>query len=484
MSLVLVRLGWWDLLTGLPVITDHPPLSFLLFKAWSLAFHSEWSMRLLPVLLGVCAVGGLMRVAGGIHPRAAVPTGLLAAVSPIPVHYSQELRGYSLLFLLSVLSLLAAQRLAWRGPSRGRLAFLAVVSAAAAHTHAVGLFVFLMACVFLVAMRGRAELKALLRPSGAWLWLLLVSPMLWFNLYWAAVHQQTWWIPEHSWSRMQSYAQEFFGIMLVRHWEDRQTPRPVWTAYVLQRLLIIGPAVLVMAALGCRRLRRPLLALALAAGSYVGALALVGAVSIPNMLPRTLLPAWAPVLVLLGLGGAGRLGRGGRVLPRAVLGLLVCLYGMSWLWYVHAGPPRRPPTRALYGRILTQLGPHDVVVSAYNCEDVTAYYLGGVVPGERLISKRGSRFSGLPARLQVTPLKPDRHWQDRLRATLETAAEASGGRYNVWLIEYPLEVDPWPPVFSEVLSKQHRLAEEFVNEDVTMPRAARYVPRPMAEHEF
>lgn len=514
-TLMLIRASWWDLLTRLPLATDHPPLSFVVFKIWSLVFHSEWTLRLLPVLLGVCAVGVLMRVAGRIHPQAAIPTGLLAAVSPIPVHYSQELRGYSLLFLLSALALLAAQRLAAGGVSHSRPGgldareggqdarpstdacspreacpprsaarrisldglLLAGAGAAAAHTHAVGLFVFPMAAVFLLVMKGRAGVRTLLRPGGVWLWFLLVGPMIWFNLHWSEVHRQDWWIPGHSWPQMRSYAEEYFGLMLLRRWEGEQIPRPVWTAYALQRLLMLGLAVLALAALAERRLRRPCAAFALAAGAYVGAMLLAGLVAVPNMLPRTLLPGWAPILVLLGLGGAGRVGRFHRLLPGGALGLLVCLYGAGWIWYVEAGPPRRASTRALYSWIQGQLGPHDVVVASRNCEDVTAYYLGHAVPGERLLSKSSPRFKALPAALRMDPPALDRSWKDRLSAALATAAEASGGRYSVWLIQYSLETDPHPPSLSEFLDEQHLPAGEFLSENIAFPRAVRYVPR-------
>lgn len=90
-------------------IVDHestPPLYYLLAWVWSHALgYSEVAVRLLPALFGIATVAvvrsAAARVAGT---RAGVIAGVLAAVNPLLVWYSQEARAYSLLALFGALS--------------------------------------------------------------------------------------------------------------------------------------------------------------------------------------------------------------------------------------------------------------------------------------------------------------------------------------------------------------------------------------------
>ena len=123
----------------------HPPLYFLTLGVWVRAFgESDASIRSLSVLFGIVAVAGMLalgRRLGGR--RAGVVAGLLAAVSPYFVAYSQEVRPYALLLALSVFSTLALLRLAERPGSVGRRAAYALALASLPYTHALGAFVAL-----------------------------------------------------------------------------------------------------------------------------------------------------------------------------------------------------------------------------------------------------------------------------------------------------------------------------------------------------
>ncbi len=109
--------GAWEAWRGDPV---HPPLSELLQWLWFRLVEPEPLRRLLPVALGVLTVGLLAHLAcRWFGRRAAWATGLIAAMSPLHVHYSQELRGYALGLLAIGLALatadLAAERRSWSG---------------------------------------------------------------------------------------------------------------------------------------------------------------------------------------------------------------------------------------------------------------------------------------------------------------------------------------------------------------------------------
>ncbi|MEP0843629.1 MAG: glycosyltransferase family 39 protein [Phycisphaerae bacterium] len=527
-TLMLIRASWQDLLVRLHRASDHPPLSFLLFKAWGLASDGEAWMRLLPALMGAAAAGVLMRVARGLHPRAALPTGLLAAVSPVPVHYGQELRCYSLLFLLAALTLWAAQRAAGRPVSisgrntpnhsrpaplagdgdpgdpnaarpsaRAAVALLSCLGALAAYTHAVGMFVWPMGAGFLLTWTGRHGARSLFRPAGLPLWLILIAPMLWWNVHLSASHRQGWWIPPLDVSNARQYAGEYLGLNVVEQWERSRLPRPVWTAFVLERLLMLGPGVLCASALLNRSTRRAAGAALAATAAYVGLLELSSLLAVRGVLVRTLLPGWAPMLLLMGLGAAGANGehrpavslksprrcRAGLIralcagAPRAALGVVAGLCVVGWLWFAWAGPPRRPPCRAAFEWIRASLGRHDVVVfTTAGLEELTAYYLGDVVPVARMIGPNLPQVAGAPPVRRMIGNIDDPNSHARLRAALAGARRAGGGDYNVWCLEFGTIRGPEPGNFHEVLRERHALAAEFSGEDVRGVAAARYVP--------
>ncbi len=89
----------------------HPPLYYLLLHGWrALAGDSEFALRAFSAFAGVLAVPAVMALGlllGGKRPYpVALIAGLVTAVSPPLITYSQETRMYALLSLLAVLSTL------------------------------------------------------------------------------------------------------------------------------------------------------------------------------------------------------------------------------------------------------------------------------------------------------------------------------------------------------------------------------------------
>jgi mannosyltransferase len=85
----------------------HPPGYYLLLKGWiTLAGTSEFGLRALSALEGVLAVGATFALGRRLFTRGAgILAGLLVALSPFAVYYSQEARMYAQLGLLSALSM-------------------------------------------------------------------------------------------------------------------------------------------------------------------------------------------------------------------------------------------------------------------------------------------------------------------------------------------------------------------------------------------
>lgn len=168
---------WWDegwsvyfaaadvsTLLELTAVDIHPPLYYLLLRAWSeVVGWGAPSARLLSVLIGTAAVP-LLFLAGRrlFGRRAGLVAAALLAVSPLHVYYSQEVRMYGLVTLLGLLALLFALRWQAAGDGRGRWAsWLGYVVAAAAALYTQYYAVFLLAGLNLAVLAGW------LRPSGS-----------------------------------------------------------------------------------------------------------------------------------------------------------------------------------------------------------------------------------------------------------------------------------------------------------------------------
>jgi hypothetical protein len=140
----------------------HPPLSYWLLKVWSVPFGtSAWALRAFSALCGVALVAVTGAIARQVTPAGAARrwlpllAGLLAALNPFLIYYSQEARMYMLLaleaatLLLLLLRLLRGQGTGGSGrdqegstavaippaPSRSLLLLYALAAAAGLWTH-------------------------------------------------------------------------------------------------------------------------------------------------------------------------------------------------------------------------------------------------------------------------------------------------------------------------------------------------------------
>ncbi len=95
----------------------HPPLYYLLLKAWAALFGgSDAAARSLSLVLGCVAVAGIFLLGRQLLGRAgALAAGLMAALSPCFVQSGGEVRMYSLLGAAAVFAHLAFARLSGTG---------------------------------------------------------------------------------------------------------------------------------------------------------------------------------------------------------------------------------------------------------------------------------------------------------------------------------------------------------------------------------
>jgi len=146
---------------GIPFVTKllwdvHGPLYTLIVALWRHAGTSEAWLRLPGALAGIATVWlmyeWMRREAGR---EAAVIGALLLAVSPFHIYYSQELRFYPLLTMLTVLSLLSFRVFLDRPNARSAL-LLGLSLGLACLAHFMALFLCASFAVYLV-FTGRAR---------------------------------------------------------------------------------------------------------------------------------------------------------------------------------------------------------------------------------------------------------------------------------------------------------------------------------------
>jgi len=84
----------------------HPPLYYALLHSWlGVTGSTPETARLLSVIMGTLTVGVIWRVGNLLHnQRAALLASALTALAPLAVYYSQEVRMYGMVTLLSVSS--------------------------------------------------------------------------------------------------------------------------------------------------------------------------------------------------------------------------------------------------------------------------------------------------------------------------------------------------------------------------------------------
>jgi hypothetical protein len=168
--LIATRHDWGRLFTRLT-----PPPFHLLLGLWArFDGESESGLRLLTVLAGTaCVVAAVWagRELGGS--RCGLFAGLLAAVAPMSVYYSRELRPYVFL-LLALMACWAALWRAMRVGTRAAWALLTILFAASLITHAYAVLgIVMVALAGLVETRARARVVVALVPGlalfGLWL---------------------------------------------------------------------------------------------------------------------------------------------------------------------------------------------------------------------------------------------------------------------------------------------------------------------------
>jgi hypothetical protein len=170
-------------------LDSSPPLYYLLMHGWLKIFGpSEAAVRGLSALFGVLLVGAVILCARRrFGPEVAFFAGVLSALAPVQVMYSQEARMYTLLPLLALLSghffLDFIER-----PSAGPLTRYVLATTAVLYTHNWGFFV--LAGQLPVLLLSRRPRSVLIRWSMGLL-AILVLYLPWLPVLWIQIANRT-----------------------------------------------------------------------------------------------------------------------------------------------------------------------------------------------------------------------------------------------------------------------------------------------------
>jgi mannosyltransferase len=388
----LLAMPFGDMLSQIPDTELTPPLYYVLAWPWAHVFGTgEAALRSLSALLGVAVVPVAYLVGREAVSRGAgVLAAALVAFNPLLVWYSQEARPYSLLVLLSGLSLLFFLR-GLRRRARRELWLWAFVSALALLTHYFAAFLVVPEGLWL-AWVWRPRLHAVIAGAAVAAVGAALIPL--------AAHERsrigTGYIEGLSLRRRAFGVPEDYLTGLVVRFDD------TWEQ-------LVEAFVLVVAGVGCwlawgraRRGAVVLAALTLSAAGVPLVLALAGA---DYLNTRNVIAGCVPFLCLIAAGYASAR----RLLAVAGIAAL-CAVGIAMTTVIAANSDyHRTDYRASAEAIGPLRGPRAVVVLAVDGVTTTERYQSGLAPmpaaGARVVevvitaprsSKLGGRDVGRP----------------------------------------------------------------------------------------
>ncbi len=329
---------------------NHPPLHFLLLRAWRAAFGDGTAVvRSLSILISLASLLFLfdaVRQLDGVE--GALWATLLASLAGPHVYYARETRSYALLLFYLRGAAAAAARLRVQGPSTPRAVALGACALGACLSHygGVGFLLGLLCCVALQDFERGGRRQALLAfLVAALVFLVLWGPTLWLQLPAFG--------PNNAWNRDDPSD-------AATAW-TRLLPLPLQVIFTTGPFFAARPAALgllwpVLAWLAWRRPSTRLWALV-----GLGSIAYAAAVDIAwgsaqLQFSRYVLPA-TPALCAM-IAGA-RFGTGGlrHLAPAGAAALLALVLPRVW-------EPQRPPWRE-WGELFRQVAPSEDVVAVW-----------------------------------------------------------------------------------------------------------------------
>lgn len=479
-TLLVARSSWFDVLVRFPQVETNPPLHFALVKAWGVASDAAVWHRLLSVIVGVSGVVFTTLWARRLDPSIGWAAGFLAASCPIFCHYSQEIRGYSLLYSATVSALYFAE-LDASGSRRGR--WWPVAAAATVWTHYVGVFAVVAVVAYWLARRwvlGRVSpirwrrlgVLALLLSPG----LFLIGPRV------TATVAEGFWITRPTWGGLLSQSEELLGTALVATWRgDSASDLMEWVAVVVRGILelSLGLAAGLPFIAGPRRIRRDAGATWFTAGVILVSMIAMGLWVVPVLVAKTGAIALPPLMLALALGTSRAVASTYRRLAVVACSIVTVVWAGLWISVATGDAPRRSPDANLFRFVSERIEPgDDVICFPPSLAWSTAYYLGDQLSAERLHYQHVSEFAdGPPLRIRPVGQNKDPYWFERITTRLEER-QHDGSDIAVWVVDCGFRSfgDPFRQELLDWLRPRYRAAGSHYVSGPWSFSATRFVP--------
>lgn len=305
---------------------SHPPLSFLLVRAWGGLFGwSDFALRLLPAFVSCASLALFVPLARAwLGVDRAIWAVALYAFAPLLVWIAHEVRMYAFVELAALLVLHTA-RWAWKAPAVARWALLALGISFATGLHYYGALSGLVVIAQALVRRMRGSLStgavaatAVAAAIGVAVWIPLFATLL-------PAQATNGWprIALFSWRDLAETPARLVGvdfIALVEH-------RVAWIGWALGALCTLGIAIAIVRGVSRRSEVDPeMLAAALVP---IGAALVLAATAEGGFQPRYLIVAVPGAIACIAAGLL--LPRAPRPARAAMASLVTCAFAMSVL---------------------------------------------------------------------------------------------------------------------------------------------------------
>lgn len=401
---LVAQLKWQDVFAFLRNFDTHPPLYYLLLKAWvDLAGVGEVALRTPSAFFSFISVMLTYTLARQVSSeRVSLVSALLVATAPFEIWSAQMARMYAFLGALTLAAtltlLLAVERHRW-----GFWGAYAVLATAMAYTHDLAFFVLAAHGLWVTSYERRHLSRWLLAMSGVAVLYAPWVPSLWFQV----THAPAWFLgpvfgDKPTYLKLSdlvglfAFGGSLFG-MPSYFFSNTSLTRSAQVLLLLPFLVILGSGIVLS------RDRRQVALLGLPLVLPVGVMQLVG-LWYPAFFARWfsfLCPFYA---MLIG-GGAFALSRGirqhsGRIAAYVVSGAL--LFNIAGLDHYYYDPQLHPyQWRTAVARLTRKVEPADLLLFGDKGNEVAfAYYFKGRAwtrlllprPDFEALRRLGSRF--------------------------------------------------------------------------------------------
>jgi hypothetical protein len=278
----------------------HPPLYYVLLKLWSHISISEQFLRLLSVILGIGTIIITMRWIKRYGLLASLITGLLYSAIPMLIRYSQEIRNYQLVLLLTACSFIFASRIAASPQKISGYIWLSLCLSIAAVTHLIGVLLIIPVLLFIILstvdrrnIQWGSLIPAITLPS-----IIFLLEYLFFFKH--LPEKSGWWMPPVSFQLISGTARQVFGIsyllnaseLVQKHFSALEAP------YIISIVFLAAVTLAGIIFFGDWRRSYPLF---IAAACYWLEMILYSAFVTPIFWYRTVLPGIIPFLGFIGI---------------------------------------------------------------------------------------------------------------------------------------------------------------------------------------